>query len=103
MSAVDWTSMTDAEVFEAVRAAPKISGPWKEHPPDASHSLAHYSREEPKNEMIIAIIVPEKNDQVADVGWNAVIVGEGLETFSTLEEAKTKIDEILRRAGWRLA
>jgi hypothetical protein len=33
MRRIDWNAMTPAEVFEALRAAPKVAGPWQSPPP----------------------------------------------------------------------
>jgi hypothetical protein len=104
---VSWASMSDADVFSSIKSAPKCAGPWTRDDSGDEEIDVLWAREDPRDGTSVAIIVHNKNDEIADEGWEGSILAEdapsGEETFGTVEDAKEKIDMILRKFGWRLA
>jgi len=104
---VSWSCMSDADVFASIKSAPRCAGPWTMDDSGDEEIDALWAREDPRDGTSVAIIVHNLSDEIADDGWEGSILAEGApsgeETFGTVEDAKEKIDSILRKFGWRLA
>lgn len=98
MSAIDWSAHTPREVWEALKTAPKVAGPWVESYPGHELSLPHRSTVDGKSivgwwtgERGFMCVPRDMHRPEGVVVWHA-----------TLEEAQAATDKMLREAGWLL-
>jgi len=99
MATVDWQSMTPREVWEVLRTAPKVAGPWKHEV--YSNGVESWERRlrTPEDGLRIPIV------QIINRGrwWTGSGGGDGgLLHGDTADEAKDKADQALRSKGWLL-
>jgi hypothetical protein len=101
VSAVDWSALTAAEVFESLTSAPKVAGPWTSEP-EAHFPGAHARRDEDGS------LVAEYFRSVHDTERWSLSFGYRVEEFNCgkfdeADAARAFADATLTRLGWRLA
>lgn len=87
MTAVDWSTLTPREAFEALRTAPRVAGPWVT-------VRGEWVRLDARRGVVALI----KGGDLC--GWSTYGVDWGL--HKTLEAAKAAADRALREQGWLL-
>lgn len=93
-----WQSLTPAEVAEALRAAPKVAGPWQER----HGTWRRFGIRNDDDEAVAEATPDERFHRFYLNTEYALRIGCSMGRGSSLEEAKRKADVLLSEEGWIL-
>lgn len=105
-SPVDWSKLSKQEIWDALKAAPKIAGAWYKSKPHKTNDGYDVNVNEEwrsnANGDIIATAYEFIDEFRASYRSDLDIEGYLRTTHKTMEQAKRALDEQLKKDGWIL-
>lgn len=88
---IDWTSLTPAEIYESLRSAPKVAGPWQPTSRVGAHFIMWPCRRTPEGR----VVMEDRNGEIVVHGW-ALAFGSTVFCFTSRDLAELT----LSGKGW---